>query len=89
MSDPIFNVGDVVKIVDTPFYECPFGWVGSMTSVCGRECTITEVGWHPSKRHHYYRTNRLPNIMWCKDCLEEIDQTNLEESDFDIETLFK
>lgn len=89
MSNPIFNVGDAVKIVDQPFYKCPFGWVDSMTSVCGRECTITQVCWHPGKRHHYYRTNILPNIIWCKDCFEETDQTDLEESDFDIETLFK
>lgn len=89
MSCPIFNPGDVVKIVDTPLYKCPFGWVDSMTSVCGRECAILEVGWSPRHKCHYYRTNILPNIKWCKDCLEETDQPNLEESDFDIETLFK
>ena len=36
-----FFVGDKVRVVDEPYEDCPFTWVGGMTTMCGEIVTIT------------------------------------------------
>lgn len=41
--EPIYRVGDTVRIVDKPYADCPFSWVDAMSRYCGHCATIEEV----------------------------------------------
>lgn len=43
---PKFQKGDVVKIVETPYTDCPFGWVNEMNNYCGWETTVVDLRWN-------------------------------------------
>ena len=34
-----FFVGDKVRVVDTPYMDCPFTWIDDMTNMCGKVVT--------------------------------------------------
>lgn len=36
-----WNVGDIVRVVDKPYRECPASWVPEMDDACGHEVEIT------------------------------------------------
>lgn len=72
----MFNVGDRVRIVDQPYFDCPFTWVGAMTEYCGMEVTITEAGygiaeWVPEV--YGYRVDDM-FFVWCENCFAQIEQ---------------
>lgn len=85
---PAYQAGDVVRVVDTPYLECPFTWVSFMDKYCGCECTVrwAEYSWI----HHTYKycleqdgDDVINGIIWCSGCLtpaaEEFSEPNPAE----------
>lgn len=74
-----YNAGDIVRIVDKPYYECPFTWVEPMSVFCGQVTTIRGVHW--SNRlgcWSYYLDADDGMYSWCENCLmaaSEIEDT--------------
>lgn len=63
---PKFNVGDIVRVVDEPYDDCPFLWVPSMTEYCGKEVTIASVG---DSGEDLYRIEEDDGYCaWCENC---------------------
>ena len=42
---PKFKKGDIVRVVDEPYEDCPFEWIGEMDDYCGQTAVITSVTW--------------------------------------------
>lgn len=81
-----FNVGDVIRIVDTPYHDCPFTWIDEMSDHCGEETTITEVYWSEAYKSYGYRLDCDDGCCtWCENCFAMED--DIEESDFDMSAL--
>lgn len=84
---PKFQVGDVVRIVDTPYMECPFTWVDEMTEYCGKEATITDVFWTERHKTHGYTLDIEDcYCTWCENCF--VQEADIEESDSDMSVIF-
>ena len=85
---PRFNIGDVVRIVDTPYHDCPFTWIDEMSDYCGEETTITDVYWNESSKTHGYSLDCDDGCCtWCENCFEP--ELDIEESDSDPNVLFE
>lgn len=41
---PVFDVGDYVRIVDEPDWNCDVGWDEGMTQYCGQTARVASVG---------------------------------------------
>lgn len=84
---PTFKVGDIVKIVETPFRECPFHWVSPMDDYCGMETVITGMHYSDSfSTYCYYIDADDSGYSWCSNCFVEV-QTDIEESELSIDVL--
>lgn len=85
---PRFNIGDVVRIVDKPYHDCPFTWIDAMSDYCGEETTITDVYWFESSKTHGYSLDCDDGYCtWCENCFEP--ELDIEESDSDPNILFE
>ena len=74
-----YKVGDRVKIVDRPV-KCKFDWVPDMDDCCGKEATITDVGWSDRHRAFCYRID-ICGYGWCENCF--VDQVPCPVIDID------
>lgn len=79
-GNPRFHVGDYVMVVDSPFWGCPFGWVGGMTLLCGKEVQITQAWWNYISKTYVYRANHS-GYAWCANCFNEIADTTHEQTE--------
>ncbi|WP_196033100.1 hypothetical protein [Flavonifractor plautii] len=73
-----FEVGDIVTIVDEPYFDCPFIWVSPMDEYLGAKTIIVKKDWSEEKGVYRYRIdidNR--NHVWCGNCFRA-------EPDFDV-----
>lgn len=83
-----FKKGDVVRVVDTPYEDCPFEWIDDMDEYCGTETTITDVFWIERRNMYgYYIAADDRCCTWCENCF--VMEPDLEESDSDISVLFE
>lgn len=86
--DAKFKVGDIVRVVDTPYKDCPFVWVDEMSDFCGEEVKITDVFWIESlNAHGYLISEDCGDSTWCENCF--VQESDIEESDEDISVLFE
>lgn len=85
-SQSMFQVGDVVRVVSTPYTDCPFSWVSDMDYYCGREATISAASYDKNRKLWRYNL-RGSRWSWCENCFEP-PIADIEESDEDILTLF-
>lgn len=83
---PQYSVGDVVRICDKPNYDCPFGWADiDMDRYCGHNATIVAISHSAAYDIPIYRLDvDCRKWMWSEDCLEEIQNEEIEESNMDI-----
>lgn len=85
---PKYKKGDVVQVVDEPYVDCPFEWIGEMDECCGRVATITGVSWNEWHKDWGYSIDIDDYLCtWCENCF--VAFTDIEESDVDINTLFQ
>lgn len=81
-----FFVGDKVRVVDTPYMDCPFTWVDQMTEMCGKVVTITRKEADNSKGTPYYKIHESPQWNWCGNCFvplePEEDLPEIEDDSF-------
>ena len=88
--EPIYSVGDTVYIVDKPYSECPFSWVGLMSCYCGKPATITEVllelEWGETNEEGYRIDTDNGEVVWCANCFEPAGP-DIEESHESIDVL--
>ncbi len=82
-GNPRFHVGDYVRVVDSPYNNCPFGWIGEMTRFCGEEVQIRDAWWVPDKRTYAY-TVEGSGCAWCVNCFNEIADTIPEQTESDF-----
>lgn len=89
--EPRFKAGEFVTVVQTPYTDCPFFWIGNMDKYCGYETRIASVTWlSDSKRYKYNIEADGCRFAWCENCFETPGtNTEIEESDFDISVLFQ
>lgn len=89
--EPIYRVGDTVRIVDKPYSDCPFSWVGAMSHYCGYNATIEEVllelEWGETNEEGYRIDTDNGEFVWCANCFEPAG-ADIEESDANLEILF-
>lgn len=79
-GNPRFHVGDYVRVVDNPFWGCPFGWVGGMTLLCGKEVKITQAWWNYISKTYVYGVDHS-GYAWCANCFNEIADTIHEQTE--------
>lgn len=85
---PKYQAGDVVKIVDDPYYDCEFGWDGGMDRYCGIETTITNAEWRDwDGCYAYYIDADGGHYAWCEGCFE-YPEPDIGESDADLSVLY-
>lgn len=85
--EPMFNVGDVVRIVETPYNDCPFLWIETMSDMCGNTVTIASVEWNLEHSTHLYRIEEdNGDIAWCQNCFMPIE-ADIPEADGDMALL--
>ena len=84
---PRFKKGDIVRVVDEPYEDCPFEWIGEMDDCCGKEAVITDTIWvgHRGIWGYYLDIDEY-DCTWCENCFA--DDSEIEESDADVTTLF-
>ena len=83
-----YKVGDTVRILDSPYMECPFTWIEEMTDFCGQEARIVNVSWI----EHFGAYGYLIDIdecgcTWCENCF--VVEPDLQESEFNPSILFQ
>lgn len=83
-SNPTFQVGDIVQVVDVPYEDCPFKWVEQMDEMCGEETTITSVDWFEGRKTYGYRiSGDNESCVWCENCFISLEP-DLAESDAEL-----
>lgn len=90
---PAYQVGDVVRVVDTPYLECPFTWVSYMNKYCGCECTVRGVDYSWTHKTYKYRLEQggddiIKDILWCSGCLVPVVEEFSEPSQSELEAWF-
>lgn len=65
-----FFVGDKVRVVDTPYIDCPFTWVSQMTRMCGKIVTIKSKR---MRKQTYCYTIRGYPFNWCGNCFMPLE----------------
>lgn len=84
---PRFKKGDIVRVVDEPYEDCPFEWIGEMDDYCGQTAVITSVTWNEWAGAWGYAIDIDEYCCtWCENCFTE--DHDIEESDADVTTLF-
>jgi hypothetical protein len=83
-----YKVGDTVRILDSPYMECPFTWVEEMTDFCGQEARIVDVSWieHLGAYGYLIDIDELC-CTWCENCF--VMEPDLQESEFNPSILFQ
>lgn len=85
-----YKVGDTVRILDSPYMECPFTWVEEMTAFCGQEATVVDVVWVDRNNAHGYSLEFESDYCyctWCENCFGI--EPDLVESDIHPSVLFQ
>lgn len=86
-----WNVGDVVRVVDEPYRECPFSWVDTMDEYCSREAMIRSKSFSTGYNTFRYEIDLdYGTHSWCGNCFEtdvEEDEADFEVSEDDFEKL--
>ena len=89
--EPIYSVGDIVRIVEKPYSDCPFSWVRAMNAYCGKLATIEEVllelDWGDTNEEGYRIDTDEGEFVWCATCFEPVE-TDIKESDSNLDVLF-
>lgn len=90
---PAYQVGDVVRVVDTPYLECPFTWIPYMDKYCGCECTVRGVEYSWVKRTYKYHLEQdaddiIGGITWCSGCLTPVVEEFSEPSPSELDARF-
>lgn len=67
-----FFVGDEVRVVDTPYMDCPFSWIDDMTKMCGKVATITRKQMDTGKGTYFYNI-RGSQWNWCGNCFMPLE----------------
>lgn len=62
-----YEVGDLVRVVDEPYWQCPFNWVDDMTRCCGKTFKISGK-FFDEERGFYYHLDGV-GWNWCESCL--------------------
>ena len=66
-----FEIGDEVVIVDEPYDNCPFGWVGAMDCHCSEETVILSKTWSCSENTYKYEIEADNGFCWwCGNCFK-------------------
>lgn len=84
-----YDVGDIVRIVDKPYRECVFSWVGSMDKYCSRTAKIT--GTHGTWKGETAYTIDIDDgeHSWCAHCFMPKAGPDFEQADdSELMTLF-
>ena len=79
-----FNEGDIVKVVERPYLDCPCGWADEMDDYCGMLVTITGASINSRGEQRYYIEEDDGEFVWCENCFEYVDIADIVESDADI-----
>ena len=82
-SNPRFHIGDHVRVVDSPYNNCPFVWVDEMTLFCGKEVRIIDAWWGFDTNTDTYQIEGSP-CYWCTNCFNEIADTIPEQTESDF-----
>lgn len=86
---PRFKVGDHVRIVDEPYYDCAYGWDNGMTNFCGREAIITGVWTGNFDADDEYSLDVDEGYFsWFMNCFVLEPEVDIEESDKGLDFLF-
>lgn len=79
-----FNVGDIVRIVDKPYYDCPFSWASGMDMYCSREAEIKSKEYSAYFKTYVYRISAdNTNYAWCGNCFEPLQELEIETASDD------
>lgn len=88
VRESMYNVGDVVRVVDTPYNDCPFHWIDEMDEYCGKEAKIISACWIEGHKAYGYAIDIDEyGCTWCENCFAV--ESDIEESGSDINTLFQ
>lgn len=79
-GSPRFQVGDNVRVVDKPYINCPFVWIGEMTLFCGKEVQIRYAWWSGGKNAYAYEIDGS-SCIWCANCFDETANTIPEQTE--------
>lgn len=82
-GNPRFHIGDYVRVVDSPYTNCPFSWIGEMTQFCGKEVRIIDAWWSFDKNTYTYQIEGS-SCYWCANCFNEIADTIPEQTESDF-----
>lgn len=83
-----FKKGDIVRVVDEPYEDCPFEWIGEMDDCCGKEAVITDMIWFGHRGiWGYYLDIDEYDCKWCENCF--VVEPDLVESDLHPLALFQ
>ena len=82
-GNPRFHIGDHVRVVDSPYNDCPFVWIDEMTLFCGKEVRIINAWWN-SVNNAYAYIIEGPSCVWCANCFNEIADTIPEQTESDF-----
>lgn len=89
---PAYQVGDVVRVVDTPYRECPFTWASYMDHYCGCEYTVRSVDYSWYRKTYKYTLEKdgghVINIAWCSGCLTPVVDEFSEPSPSELDAWF-
>lgn len=84
-----FEVGDVVQVVSEPYEKCPFGWVDTMSPLCGQTVEISNKWWNEGYRTYVYKLKEDKfGHSWCGNCLTTIEPDFDAATDDEILSLF-
>lgn len=79
-GNPVYRIGDVVRVVDKPYDQCSFGWMPSMDRFCGVTKTIRGICWVEALGIYGYRIDGTI-YTFCKNCF--VPLTNEDDADYD------
>ena len=80
---PLYKIGDLVRIVDEPAYNTRVGWEPAMSDYCGMEAKITRVFQDISYAYYYIDIDGQ-EYYWAEDCMNPLV---CELPEFDASTL--
>lgn len=83
-DSPEFQVGEVVRVVDEPYKDCPFSWVNNMDEWCGRRVEILDRHWSSWYDCYAYEIEREYCWSFCGNCFVR-DSTDSGSEDEDSE----
>lgn len=85
---PRYQKGEIVRVVDEPYEDCPFEWIGAMDDCCGHEARIVDVSWIGRFGAYGYSIDIDEcDCIWCENCF--VVEPDLQESEFNPSILFQ